>query len=98
MAGGFVMTPGEIPVTLAAPGLRARTPERDDNGNELRIYELDAIAPGSALRLTLQGIPTHASVGKWVALALVLALVAAGIVGARRSRQTLKLSPEQKAG
>jgi hypothetical protein len=39
--------------------LRARPPERDDNGNELRMFELDSVAPGQALHLTVLGLPTR---------------------------------------
>ena len=96
MAGGIVMVPGENPVTLSAPGLRMRPPERDDNGNELRMYDLDAVPPGQALHLTVRGLPTREQAGKWIAAALVGLLVAAGIMGARRPRSAVAVG--DKAG
>ena len=89
MAGGIVMVPGENPVTLSAPGLRMRPPERDDNGNELRMYDLDVVPPGQALHLTVRGLPTREQAGKWIAAALAGLLVAAGIIGARRPRSSV---------
>jgi hypothetical protein len=86
MAGGLVMVPGQFPITLHAPGLREKAPERDDSGGTLRIYELDTILPGGALRLTLLGLPTRPKTGKWIAGGLCLLLIAGGIVGIRRAR------------
>lgn len=86
MQGGLVLIPAEYPIDLSAPGLRARPAQRDDDGNELRMFDLDAVAPGHALRLTIRGLPTHDEAGKWIAGILVAILVAAGIVAARRPR------------
>jgi len=86
LEGGLVMVSGELPVTLSAPGLRVRPPERDDSGNELRIYDLDAVAPGQALRLTVQGLPTRDKTGKWIAGVLAALLVLGGVVALRRPR------------
>jgi hypothetical protein len=95
MQGGLVLIPAEYTIDLSAPGLRARPSQRDDSGNELRMFDLEAIAPGHALRLTVRGLPTHDEVGKWIAGVLVALLVAAGIVAARRPRGAAVL---QKAG
>jgi hypothetical protein len=86
MQGGLVLIPAEYTIELAAPGMRARPSQRDDSGNELRMFDLEGIAPGHALRLTVRGLPTHDEVGKWIAGVLVALLVAAGIVAARRPR------------
>lgn len=96
MAGGIVMVPGENPVTLAAPGLRTRPSERDDNGNQLRLYDLDAVPPGQALRLTVRGLPTREQAGKWIVAALAGMLVVAGVFGARRPRSAVAVG--DKAG
>jgi hypothetical protein len=86
MQGGLVLIPAEYTIDLSAPGLRRRAAERDDSGNELRMFDLDAIPPGHALRLTVHGIPTHDQVGKWIAGVLVALLIAAGAVAVRRPR------------
>jgi hypothetical protein len=67
LQGGLVMIPGDFAIGLSAPGLRARPPERDDNGNELRMFDLDAVAPGQALRLTVLRTAHAQSTGKWIA-------------------------------
>lgn len=87
MQGGLVLMPAEYTVGLSAPGLRNRPPQRDDNGNELRLFDLDAVPPGHALRLTVHGLPTHDRVGKWIAAVLVALLVAAGMVAVARPRR-----------
>ena len=89
LQGGLVLIPSEYSIGLSAPGLRARPPERDDNGNELRLYDLDAVLPGQALRLTVHGLPTRNQVGKWIAASLVGLLIVAGFVAARRSRAAI---------
>lgn len=86
MQGGLVLIPAEYTIDLSAPGMRARPPQRDDSGSELRMFDLDAVAPGHALRLTVRGLPTHDEVGKWIAGVLVALLIAAGMVAARRPR------------
>jgi hypothetical protein len=86
MQGGLVLIPAEYTIDLSAPGMRSRPSQRDDSGNELRMFDLDTIAPGHALRLTVRGLPTHDEVGKWIAGVLVALLIAAGIVLARRPR------------
>jgi hypothetical protein len=89
LQGGLVMIPGDFAIGLSAPGLRARPPERDDNGNELRMFEMDSVAPGQALRLTVLGLPTRQHAGKWIAAVLAGLLVAAGFVASRRPRKIL---------
>jgi hypothetical protein len=91
LQGGTVMVPVTPAVGLAAPGLRARPPERDDNGNELQMYELDAVPSGHALRLTVNGLPTRDQVGKWIAAACVLLLVGIGIFAAKRPRAAVSV-------
>jgi hypothetical protein len=86
MQGGLVLVPADYTIALSAPGLRARANERDDSGNELRLFDLDAIQPGHALRLTVHGLPTHDETGKWIAGILVVLLILAGGVAAARSR------------
>jgi hypothetical protein len=87
LQGGLVLVPGEYTIGLSAPGLRAHPPERDDNGNELRMFELDSVAPGQALRLTVLGLPTRQQTGKWIAAVLAGLLVAGGVVASRRPRK-----------
>jgi len=87
LQGGIAMIPGDMGVSLAAPGLRARPPERDDNGNELHMFELYPLVPGQPLRLTVLGLPTRQQTGKWVAGLLAGLLVLAGLVAVRRPRK-----------
>ena len=87
LQGGLVLVPADHPMGLAAPGLRTRSPERDENGNELRIFELDAVPAGQALRLTVLGLPMHSQTGRWIAAVLAGLLVAGGIVVARLPRK-----------
>jgi 5-hydroxyisourate hydrolase-like protein (transthyretin family) len=87
LQGGLVMIPGDFAIGLSSPGLRARPPERDDNGNELRMFEMDSVAPGQALHLTVLGLPTRQATGKWIAAVLAGLLVAGGVVASRRPRQ-----------
>jgi hypothetical protein len=86
MQGGLVLVPADYSIALSAPGLRARANERDDSGNELRLFDLDAVQPGHALRLTVHGLPTHDETGKWIAGILVGLLILAGIVATARPR------------
>jgi hypothetical protein len=88
LQGGVAMIQAISAVGLSAPGLRALPVERDDNGNELRSYELGSVAPGQPLHLTVYGLPTPGGVGKWIALGLVALLVVAGVVAARKRRRT----------
>lgn len=96
LQGGLVLVPAEQPVRLSASGLRTLAPERDENGNELRIYELDAVPAGQALHLTVLGLPTHSRTGRWVAAMLAGMIVAGGIVAARRPRK--KRAKDANAG
>ena len=89
LQGGLVLIPSEYSIGLSAPGLRTRPAERDDNGNELRMFELDTVAPGQALRLTVLGLPTRHQTGKWIAGVLAGLLVAGGMVAARRPRKAV---------
>ena len=91
LQGGLVLIPSEYSIGVSAPGLRARPPERDDNGNELHMFELDTVAPGQALRLTVLGLPTRHQAGKWIAGMLAGLLVAAGFVASRRPRKVVAL-------
>jgi hypothetical protein len=86
LQGAFAMIPALKDVALSAPGIRPRPSERGDSGVELRTYELDSLAPGQPLRLTVVGLPTRSQAGKWIALALVGLLVGAGIAAVRRRR------------
>ena len=90
LQGGLVLVPADHPLGLLAPGLRARASEHDENGNELHIFELDAVPAGQALRLTVMGLPTHSQTGRWIAAVLAGLLVAGGIVAARRPRSPRK--------
>jgi len=87
LQGGLVMIPGDFAIGLSSPGLRTRPPERDDNGNELRMFEMDSVAPGQALHLTVLGLPTRQAAGKWIAAVLAGLLVAGGVVASRRPPQ-----------
>ncbi len=86
LEGGLVLIPGDYTIGLAAPGLRTRPPERDDAGNMLRTFDLEAVPPGQALHLTVHGLPTHDQAGKWIAGVLVGLLILAGIVAASKPR------------
>jgi hypothetical protein len=86
MEGGLVMLPSESPIRLSAPGLRSQPAQRDDEGNELLLYDLDTLPPGQALHLTVHNLPTRDRTGKTIAGVLVGLLVIAGIRGARRQR------------
>jgi hypothetical protein len=87
MQGGLVLVPADYPIKLSAPGMRTRPTERDDNGNELRMFDLDAVEPGHALRLTVHGLPTHDQSGKWIVGVLAALLVLAGIAAVVRPRR-----------
>ena len=78
-----------LSIGLSAPGLRARPAERDDNGNELRMYDVDGVAPGQPLRLVVYGLPTRGQTGKWVVGILAGLLVAVGFVAARKPRRVV---------
>jgi hypothetical protein len=86
LQGGLILVPDQFPITLSAPGLRVLPSTRDDDGNVMRMYDLDALAPGQALRMTVRGLPTRNQVGKWIAAGLVGLLIVAGIVAMRRPR------------
>jgi hypothetical protein len=86
LQGALLLIPAEYTLSMSAPGMRNRAPERDENGNELRLFDLDAVAPGHALRLTVHGLPTHDQVGKWIAGVLVGLLIVAGFVALLRRR------------
>jgi hypothetical protein len=84
MQGGVAMVQATQDVGLSAPGIRARPAERDDNGNDLRMYELDSVPAGQPLRLVVFGLPAHEQTGKWIAGILAGLLVVAGAFAARR--------------
>ena len=86
LQGGLILVPDQIPITLSAPGMRTLAPAHDDDGNVMRMYDLEAVAPGQALRMTVRGLPTRNQVGKWIAAGLVGLLIIAGIVAMRRPR------------
>jgi hypothetical protein len=86
LQGGLILVPDQFPIILSAPGLRTLPPAHDDDGNVMRMYDLDAVAPGQALRMTIRGLPTRNQVGKWIAASLVGLLIVAGIVAIRRPR------------
>jgi hypothetical protein len=86
MEGGLVMIPATLAVGVSAPGIRPRPVERDDNGNELRMYDLDRLPAGQPLRLVVYGLPTRGQAGKWIAGILAALLVVGGVVAARRRR------------
>jgi len=88
LQGGVVLIQASHTVGLSAPGLRARPAERDDNGNELRSYELASLAPGQPLHLTVYGLPTRGHLGQWIAGLVAGLIVVAGLVLARRSQRT----------
>jgi hypothetical protein len=92
MKGGLVLMPAEYTIGLSSPGLRVRPNQRDDSGNELSMFDLDAVAPGHALRLTVHGLPTHDQAGKWIAGVLVALLIVAGIVALARPRRSVGLA------
>ena len=94
MQGALVLIPAEYTLSLSAPGIRNRAPERDENGNELRLFDLDAVAPGHALRLTVHGLPTHDQIGKWIAGVLVGLLIVAGFVALLRQRAAVPKAQE----
>lgn len=96
LQGGVVMVPALPAVGLSASGLRARPPERDDNGNELQMYDLDTVPAGHALRLTVTGLPTRDQVGKWVASILVAIIVGIGIFASARSRTSAVASGDAR--
>jgi hypothetical protein len=87
MQGGLVMIPATLAVGLSAPGIRTRPAERDDNGTELRVYDLDSLPAGQPLRLVVYGLPTRGQAGKWIAGILAALLVAGGVIAARRPRR-----------
>jgi hypothetical protein len=60
------------------------------------MYDLDAVTPGHALRLTVHGLPTHDQTGKWIAGVLVALLILAGVVALGRSRPSASVA--QNAG
>ena len=95
--GGLILIPSEYHLTVSAPGLRTRPTERDDAGNQLRTFDLDAVAAGQTLRLTVHGLPTHDRIGKWIAGVLVALLILAGIVAAARPHG-VAISLGEKAG
>jgi hypothetical protein len=84
MEGGLIMLPGDSPIRLSAPGLHGESQERDDNGNQLRLYELGGLAPGQPLHLTVHNLPTRDRTGKIVVAVLAALLVLAGVWGAWR--------------
>ncbi|MGD0838715.1 MAG: carboxypeptidase-like regulatory domain-containing protein [Polyangia bacterium] len=98
MEGGFVLVPTEYGITLSAPGLRTRPPERDENGDELGLYDLDRVPAGQALRLTVHGLPAHDRAGKWIAGLLVALLVAAGAIAVAWPRPPKSPAPAELAG
>jgi hypothetical protein len=87
MQGGLVMLPATHSVGLSAPGIKPRPAERDDTGNELRMYDLDSLPAGQPLRLVVYGLPTRGQTGKWIVGIVAALLVLAGVLASRRPRQ-----------
>jgi hypothetical protein len=85
--GVRLLIPANANLTVEAAGLRPQPDAKDAQGNVVKIFDLDNIAPGSALALTVGGLPAVAHTGRNIAGVLCLLLVAAAVVASPRSRQ-----------
>ncbi len=88
-----VMLPEEHHLTITAPGLQAMAPQADDRGGRIQIFQLASVPRNGVLSITVSGLPTRASLGKTIAMALVAALLLAVVVGWRRPRRAGQPQP-----
>ena len=86
MESPVVMLPEIRHLTLSAPGLQAMPAQADDRGGRVQIFQLASVPRNGVLSITISGLPTHASLGKTIATALVVALVFATLLGLRRPK------------
>jgi hypothetical protein len=75
----------QIPgLEITGPGVGAREESKELNGKKYWIMPSAAIPPGGVLTFTIKGLPSTDHTGRNVSAALVLALLLAAIVFARR--------------
>jgi hypothetical protein len=87
LEGALLLIPGNANLTPEAPGLKYEGERADAQGHAVKIYDLDAIAPGGTLALTVRGLPALNRRGRNVAAFLCLLLVGAAVVGSARKPQ-----------
>jgi hypothetical protein len=85
--GVRLLIPANANLNIEAAGLRPQPDAKDAQGNVVRIFDLDDIAPGGTLAITIRGLPAIDRTGRNIAGALCLLLVVAAVVGSPRSRQ-----------
>jgi hypothetical protein len=87
MEGVRLLVPANANLTVEAPGLRPQPDAKDAQGNVVKLYDLDNIAPGSALAVTISGLPAIDRKGRNIAAVLCLLLIVAAVVAGQRPRQ-----------
>jgi len=85
--GVRLLVPANANLTVEAAGMRPQPDAKDAQGNVVKIFDLDNIAPGGALALTVRGLPAIAHTGRNIAGILCLLMVVAALIFSPRSRQ-----------
>lgn len=88
LEGALLLVPESAKLTPEAVGLRAGEVKADAQGNKVKLYDLDPIAPGGTLALTVRGLPALDRTGRNITGVLCLVLVLAAVVGFQRPRET----------
>jgi hypothetical protein len=70
-------------IVITGPGVGPRE-TRELGGRKYWLARVEAVPPGGTLKLSISGLPTTSSTGRYVALALALALVAGAVFFGRR--------------
>jgi hypothetical protein len=87
LEGVRLLVPANANLGIEAPGLRPQPDAKDGQGNVVKLYDLDNIAPGAALTVTVSGLPAISHTGRNIAGVLCLLLIAAAVVASPRSQK-----------
>ena len=87
LEGVRLLVPANANLSIEAPGLRPQPDAKDGQGNVVKLYDLDNIAPGAALTVTVSGLPAISHTGRNVAGVLCLLLIAAAVAASPRSQK-----------
>jgi hypothetical protein len=87
----LLLVPVTARLTVEATGLRALPEQADKQGNAVKLYELEDIAPGGTLAFTVRGLPALEHRGRHIAAAICLLMLAGAVVFAARGRQSAHL-------
>jgi hypothetical protein len=90
MRSPLILIPAATRLGVNGSGVRKLPDQKDSQGSVVNLYELDEIAPGGALQLTVTGLPALDRRARTVVGFLCLGLMAAAILGSRRPKEVAR--------